>query len=1101
MATTTEERKIKIILDGQQVNASLKQMEAAQKLMNNQLKKMSEDDPKRKQLLKDFQEMRGRVKDAKDEIYGIQKASLAAKLGLDGMGGILKTVVGTAGGLLLGGGLQNMLGGIGSLFKSASDTAKEFEKSLNSLAAITQLELGSEDLKFYEEQAARIGQTTTLSASQAVEAFQLIGGAKAELLENKEALVGVTEQAIILAEAAGIDLPDAAQALVGSLNQFQIPAEEAGRLINALAAGSTAGAAEIPQISESIDKFGVAAASFNVTFEESVALVETLAEYNMKGAESGTALRNVLGKMASVKALPASALEELERFGVNLDVVSDTTIPLNERLTEFSKISGDATALTKVFGLENKVAGEILLTNVDKFSDLTKAVTGTSVAMEQQAKNTDNLDGDFKALGSATESLQISIGQGLNIAVREGVQLLTKLVLAVKEAPAFFRENQDVIYTLGAAILALNAGNIRAAASTLAHNAAEKGRAIATKASAAAQWVLNAAMNANPIGAVIALVAGLVGGFVILYNRSEAVRGGIAGLWEGFKELLSIAGDVALFLINPIKNASKIKDIMNAGDRLGKAFSDGYNAKIASEKEKQEEKEVVEHEKAKEKATQKGQELGKATADGFAASLKGKSVGELEAMLESETDAAHKKLIQKQIKHLKEVEKNEKKSQEELKKAREKYNDAVIKSEDELEKLRIDVRLTGVERDVAMLKLKHDRELRELEKHRQDILANAAITEDEKAALLAQYEEQRQLKEEEFEAAKAEKQKAKQEEDLEKWFERLEEEEALKAAALEEQYLNTLIAEFEHDQALLELKKGTMQQKLDLIKQFGNEESLEAKKLKNEILQTDKEIAEGKVENTKKTVEAKRKLEQAGYDNAKMFLDFGLDLLSQDEAARKKNAEAIKAFTIGKIFVNLAQEISGYMTHEGSVATFGVLGGIKAALATARAFMSAKQVQAQAFAVGGNTLPMVQVGGTWQMASGHSGGSVGAFAAGGDVKSARLGLIGEAGAEWVMPNWMLRSPKYAATYQWLESERQKGISAFATGGPTAMPPVPEVQDNSAQVLAALETINNNIVANSQRVEQWQRELHVNYNAKAATEAMVLLNEMQRKGGF
>src|SRR5690606_11091448 len=104
-----------------------------------------------------------------------------------------------------------------------------------------------DDLAYYEEQAKKIGQTTSLSASQAVEAFKLIGSAKPELLSNKEALAAMTEEAIKLAEASGMDLPDAANSLASALNQFGESSEEANRYINVMAAGAKEGSAEITE--------------------------------------------------------------------------------------------------------------------------------------------------------------------------------------------------------------------------------------------------------------------------------------------------------------------------------------------------------------------------------------------------------------------------------------------------------------------------------------------------------------------------------------------------------------------------------------------------------------------------------------------------------------------------------------------------------------------------------------------------------------------------------------------------------------------------------------------------------------------------------------
>lgn len=65
-------------------------------------------------------------------------------------------------------------------------------------------------------------------------------------------------------------------------------------------------------------------------------------------------------------------------------------------------------------------------------------------------------------------------------------------------------------------------------------------------------------------------------------------------------------------------------------------------------------------------------------------------------------------------------------------------------------------------------------------------------------------------------------------------------------------------------------------------------------------------------------------------------------------------------------------------------------------------------------------------------------GGLTTFANGGPVIAPRMGLIGEAGPEWVAPNWMLRNPATANIIGALESVRQnKRVNAFADGGSTA----------------------------------------------------------------
>lgn len=113
--------------------------------------------------------------------------------------------------------------------------------------------------------------------------------------------------------------------------------------------------------------------------------------------------------------------------------------------------------------------------------------------------------------------------------------------------------------------------------------------AVAAKAVTAGQWLLNAAMSANPIGLIIAAVALLVVGFIVAYKKSETFRKIVQGalkavaaaalwawdkvktIWSGLKWLLAffkkhwalilaaVVGPVALMVSFVIKHWEAIK--------------------------------------------------------------------------------------------------------------------------------------------------------------------------------------------------------------------------------------------------------------------------------------------------------------------------------------------------------------------------------------------------------------------------------------------------------------------------------------------------------------------------------------------------------------
>ena len=79
---------------------------------------------------------------------------------------------------------------------------------------------------------------------------------------------------------------------------------------------------------------------------------------------------------------------------------------------------------------------------------------------------------------------------------------------------------------------------------------------IVTKLQTAAQGLLNIAMNANPVGLVIAAITALIAIFATLWNTSEEFRAFWIGLWEGIKAAVAgVVDAIILFFTETIPNA------------------------------------------------------------------------------------------------------------------------------------------------------------------------------------------------------------------------------------------------------------------------------------------------------------------------------------------------------------------------------------------------------------------------------------------------------------------------------------------------------------------------------------------------------------------
>ena len=327
-----------------------------------------------------------------------------------------------------------------------------------------------------------------------------------------------------------------------------------------------------------------------------------------------------LGQLADLAASQGKSFEQLT------EAVLDAGTGEFERLKEFGiqgKKNGDIVELS-FKGVQKTVANtpEAINAAILAFGKL-DGVAGSTAAISA------TLDGQLSNLGDTADQLAVQVGTGLRPVFVAILSTIGTFLGILKELPGFVVENRGLLMALGVAVLTLNGASIAATVSTLGHIAAEKARAIATRAKSAAQWLLNAAMTANPIGLVVAAVALLVGGFITLYEKSEKVRATISGMSEVFKtvfaniakaamEQLSGIGDIIEGVANwdlaKIKSGGQklIDSFKGLGAGAGDAYKTGYDGKLAEEK-------AAREQKAKEAAAESGKKEGDAAGKARAA--------------------------------------------------------------------------------------------------------------------------------------------------------------------------------------------------------------------------------------------------------------------------------------------------------------------------------------------------------------------------------------------------------------------------------------------------------------------------------------------------
>lgn len=355
-----------------------------------------------KKAQKEFDELAKKVKKADDAVDDFTK-NVGNYPTLSKLGGSVEELIGAFG---LVAGIEGAI----SVLQDGFETIKNFDQGIADLKAITGAT--GKELDYLRKNAIELGKDTKGGAVQVVEAYKLIASAKPELLENVESLNMVTKSVLTLSKASEMELPDAATALTDAMNQFNAPAEEASRYIDAVANGAKYGAAEIPQVTEALLKFGAVAAKSNISIEESTALIELLAEKGLKGAEAGTALRNVLLKISAPDALPKEAQQIINDLGISMTKLKDNSIPVQEKFELLKPLLKDNAYLVKVFGVENAVAATNILSNTDRLKELTSKMGEYGTAQEQANIRMDTLQGRTEKLSATYDSFILSLNEG-----------------------------------------------------------------------------------------------------------------------------------------------------------------------------------------------------------------------------------------------------------------------------------------------------------------------------------------------------------------------------------------------------------------------------------------------------------------------------------------------------------------------------------------------------------------------------------------------------------------------------------------------------------------------------------------------------------------
>ncbi|MFI5814854.1 phage tail tape measure protein [Streptomyces sp. NPDC051643] len=188
-----------------------------------------------------------------------------------------------------------------------------------------------------------------------------------------------------------------------------------------------------------------------------------------------------------------------------------------------------------------------------------------------------------KSAAGGVKSFAMAIGR---VSASAGKAAWSGLITGIKGVGGAMKtaavQSATFIRSMAASALA----GLRAAAAWTAQKVALIASAIAEKAAAAAQWLLNFAMDANPLGLIIIGIAALIAGFVLMYTKVSWFRDFVNGAFKLISQAIGWVVDFAkahwplllAILTGPIGIAVLL--IVKYWNKITSGFSTAYHATV-----------------------------------------------------------------------------------------------------------------------------------------------------------------------------------------------------------------------------------------------------------------------------------------------------------------------------------------------------------------------------------------------------------------------------------------------------------------------------------------------------------------------------------------
>lgn len=275
----------------------------------------------------------------------------------------------------------------------------------------------------------------------------------------------------------------------------------------------------------------------------------------MEDQKSAALLAQSLTKTTGASKAQIAATEEwISAQGKALGVADDKLRPALQTL---ALATGDVAKAQELAAIAMDISAARGVDVEAASKAMAKAATGNTAALNKLIPGLDEAvlkSGDLAAIqaevakkvgGSAATAANTAAGKMERMALaigeaKEGIgaallPLIEKFLPYLQGMAEWAQENADVLFKLGVVVGGVAGAIVAANVAIKIYEGLQIAMKAATVAWTAAQWLLNAALNANPIGLVVIAITALIAIFVLAYNKVDWFRKLVDTAWAAIQ--------------------------------------------------------------------------------------------------------------------------------------------------------------------------------------------------------------------------------------------------------------------------------------------------------------------------------------------------------------------------------------------------------------------------------------------------------------------------------------------------------------------------------------------------------------------------------------